>query len=93
MNQGSKLIVAAEQPGEVLGLAGMKHVRFAAMFMVHGLCRALVYKSCNKYFQRRGKEALTSRRQRFTCQTFTNTHSHIPTSHFRALYMLFLGHN
>lgn len=30
MNQG-KLIVAAEQPGDVLSLAGMKHVRFAAI--------------------------------------------------------------
>lgn len=30
MNQG-KLIVAAEQPGDVLSLAGMKHLRFAAI--------------------------------------------------------------
>lgn len=30
MNQG-KLIVAAEQPGDVLSLAGMKHLRFAAV--------------------------------------------------------------
>lgn len=28
MNQG-KLLVVAEQPGDVLSLAGMKHVRFA----------------------------------------------------------------
>lgn len=61
------------------------------MFMVNGLCRALIYKSCNKYFhKKKEKNSLTSRRQSFNCQTFTNTHSHIPTL-FRVLYMLFLG--
>lgn len=89
MNQG-KLIVAAEQPGDVLSLAGMKHVRFAAICSWYTDNVELLFTNLVTNTSREGgKKSLTYRRQRLNCQTFTNTHSHIPTSHFRVLYMFF----
>lgn len=48
------------------------------MFMVNWLCRALIYKFCNKYFHKK-VNSLTSRRQSFNCHLHTLTHTHTHT--------------
>lgn len=73
----------------------MKHVRLAVICSRYTDYVELLFTNLvtNTSRGKGKKNSLTSRRQRFKCQTFTNTHSHIPTSHFRVLYMLFSGHN
>lgn len=63
------------------------------MFLVNKLSRALIYKSCNKYFWRKKKNSLISRRQRFNCQTYNkHTLTHTPTQYVRDFYTSYLGH-
>lgn len=70
------------------------------MFMVNKLSRALIYKSCNKYFWRGKKK---KEREEFTNFqktkvsfarhiTNTHTHTHTPTQYFGGFYTSYLGH-
>lgn len=71
------------------------------MFMVNKLSRALIYKSCNKYFWR-GKKKKREREEFTNFQktkvsfarhiTNTHTHTHTPTQYFGGFYTSYLGH-
>lgn len=66
------------------------------MFMVNKLSRALIYKSCNKYFWRKRRKEITNFPETKVylpdIYKHTLTHTHTPTQYFGGFYTCYLGH-